>query len=67
MTSILTQAFFAVVIASARALFCHGSAPRSAARAIIFEWIAYVFDFSLALASFWAATVGQRHIDVEFR
>ena len=58
----VTPAFFASVIASARALFSLGSAHLSAARDISFAWIALTFDLIFAPASFWAWTVGHLHM-----
>ena len=61
-TSAVTPSFFAAWIASARALFWLTSAHFSAAIDISFAWSVFTFAFALAFLSFWACTVGQRHI-----
>lgn len=66
MTSMVTPAFLASVMASARALFSFGSAPRSAAREMSFAWMALTLDLIFAPASFWAWTVGHLHIVGEY-
>jgi|GEM_PF-6607944 len=63
MTSAVTQSLFAFVIASARDELSHGSIHFSAEIAMIFAWSVFIFAFAFAFLSFWAWTVGQRHIE----